>query len=365
MKKMCFSLLFCLLFAAAVSGCSGFGGESADKYVGERITAMKEEDTASFALLLDQGIEESNSLYTLQFPKELRDPALCFLQDAFQTMDFEVSKADEQSDGQYSVNITFTPIDIAAATQAAREAHLASMASADLTTETTALFEESGKALQDSPQYLDEVLVSLNVEETDDGFSISDEQMKSFLQEALSGYMKPYDSICEILDAQDFLKSYLDASFKGEVTQFALHTGRTEEEALAWYEADVFDPPSDLSAAYHDRYSAALKAIMKQCQYTVGIPKKESGIYNYTVDITVTPNNSILETFQKIENGTYYSIDAVSKDLVETMEAYAAAPAYGEETTLSIPLNMTEMLAAGDEDSTFTNLAMTILPMPE
>ena len=205
---------------------------------------MKEEDTASFALLLDQGIEESNSLYTLQFPKELRDPALCFLQDAFQTMDFEVSKADEQSDGQYSVNITFTPIDIDAATQAAREAHLASMASADHDCWKPPLFlRKAAKRLQDSPQYLDEVLVSLNVEETDDGFSISDEQMKSFLQEALSGYMKPYDSICEILDAQDFLKSYLDASFKGEVTQFALHTGRTEEEALAWYEADVFDPP--------------------------------------------------------------------------------------------------------------------------
>ncbi len=72
----------------------------------------------------------------------------------------------------------------------------------------------------------------------------------------------------------------------------------------------------------------------------MGIPRKESGLYNYTVDITTTPNNSIVETFSKIEKGTYYSLDAVSKDLVETMESYAKSPAYGEETTLSIPLNM-------------------------
>lgn len=362
MKKSCLPLFVTLLFLIGAAGC---GGESADQYVGEQITAMKEKDTSSFALLLDQGIEESNSIYTLQFPEELKDPSLDFLQSAFQTMDFQVAKADKQSDGQYTVNINFTPIDIDGTTQAAREAHLAAMTSPDLTAETSSLFEECGKAFQDEPQYLDEVLVSLAVEETEDGFSIPEDQMKAFLQEALPGYMQPYDSVCEILDAQDFLKSYLDASFKGEVSQFALHTGRTEEEALEWYEADVFDPPSDLTAAYHDRYSAALKEIMKQCQYTVGIPRKEAGIYNYTVDVTVIPNNSILETFQKIENGTYYSIEAVSKDLVETMEAYAAAPSYGEETTLSIPLNMTEMLAAGDAESTFTNLAMTILPMPE
>lgn len=83
---------------------------------------------------------------------------------------------------------------------------------------------------------------------------------------------------------------------------------------------------------------------MKQCKYTVGIPRKEAGLYSYTIDITVTPNNSLVKTFDKIEKGTYYSLDAVSKDLVETMESYAKSPAYGKETTLSIPLNMTELL---------------------
>ena len=97
----------------------------------------------------------------------------------------------------------------------------------------------------------------------------------------------------------------------------------------------------------------------------MGIPRKEAGLYSYTIDITVTPNNSLVKTFDKIENGTYYSLDAVSKDLVETMESYAKSPAYGKETTLSIPLNMTELLAAGEADSTFTNLSLTILPVPQ
>ena len=47
------------------------------------------------------------------------------------------------------------------------------------------------------------------------------------------------------------------------------------------------------------------------------------------------------------------------------MESYAKSPAYGKETTLSIPLNMTELLAAGEADSTFTNLSLTILPVPQ
>ena len=357
-----FLLFPALLGLLLLAGC---GGKSADQYVGEQITAMKEEDPGAFTCLLEQGRTESNALYTLQFPQELRTPTLDFLQEAFRTMEFEVTEAMEQSDSQYSVDIAFTPIDVAATTSQVRDSHLASMASPDLTAEVSALYEESAAALEDEPQFQEEIRISLIVEATEDGFAFAPDQLLTFLQEALPGYMQPYNSVCEVLDARDFLQSYLDASFKGDVSQFALHTDRTEEEALEWYEADVFTPPADLSPAYHDRYSAALKEIMKQCQYTVGIPRKESGLYNYTVDITTTPNNSIVETFSKIEKGTYYSLDAVSKDLVETMESYAKSPAYGEETTLSIPLNMTELLAAGEAGSTFTNLSLTILPVPQ
>ena len=69
--------------------------------------------------------------------------------------------------------------------------------------------------------------------------------------------MEPYNAVCDILDSHDFITAYLNASFKGDVARFAVHTDRTEEEALAWYEADVFTPPSDLSEAYIPRYQEA------------------------------------------------------------------------------------------------------------
>ena len=104
---------------------------------------------------------------------------------------------------------------------------------------------------------------------------------------------------------------------------------------------------------------------MKQCQYTVGIPQKESGIYSYTVDVTVIPNNSLLNAFQEFEQGTYYSIDEASLGLVQAMEKYSASPDYGTETVLNVPINMNSLLNAGNDDSELSNLAATILPLPE
>ena len=68
-------------------------------------------------------------------------------------MEFEVTEAMEQSDSQYSVDIAFTPIDVAATTSQARDTHLASMASPDLTAEVSALYEESAAALEAIPSF--------------------------------------------------------------------------------------------------------------------------------------------------------------------------------------------------------------------
>ena len=83
-------LIPCLFALAVLTGCNK---DTADKYVGEQITSMKEKGSDSFAALLEEGIAQSNEAYTLQFPEELREPYQEFLKDSFNTVTFEVSSA--------------------------------------------------------------------------------------------------------------------------------------------------------------------------------------------------------------------------------------------------------------------------------
>ncbi len=52
----------------------------------------------------------------------------------------------------------------------------------------------------------------------------------------MSGYMDPYEAVAEVLDIRDYLQSVLDATYKGEVSKYASHTGSTEEKAREKYE---------------------------------------------------------------------------------------------------------------------------------
>lgn len=352
----------CLLALFLFAGCSR---NTADKYVGEQITSMKEKDTENFTALLEDGIAESNEEFILQFPEELREPYLQFLQNSFQSIQFEVAKARKLESGNYSVQITYTPLNFSDTLKSANTDPLASLETADLTEAASSVLKEDAKILADSPVYDAEMISTLDVSKDGDKYSISSDSMNTFLSHALHGYMEPYNMVCDILDTYDFINAYLDASFKGEVGQFAKHTGRTEEEAMAWYEEDTFEPPSDLSQAYASRYREALKTILKQCKYTVGIPHKESGIYSYTVDITTTPNHSFADAYAEFEQRTYYSIEEASAGFVQAMEKYAASPTYGEETTVNVPINSSSLLSAGNDDAELTNLAKTILLMPE
>lgn len=361
MKKL-ISLIPCLLALILLAGCSQ---NSAEEYVGEQITSMKEKDTDNFTALLEDGIAESNESFILQFPEELREPYPEFMQNSFKAIKFEVSKSKKLENGNYSVQLTYTPINISDTLKSDNTDLLASLETADLTEAASTILKEDAKILADSPVYDDEILSTLDVTKEGDTYSITSDSMNTFLSHALHGYMEPYNMVCDILNTYDFINAYLDASFKGEVTQFAKHTDRTEEEALAWYEEDVFDPPSDMSEAYIPRYKEALKTILKQCQYTVGIPHKESGIYSYTVDITTTPNHSFADAYAEFEQGTYYSIEEASAGLVQAMEKYAAAPTYGEETTVNVPISTSSLLDAGNDNSELTNLATTILVAPQ
>ena len=360
MRKRTF-LISCIFAFVLLTGCSD---NKIDEYVGGQITSIKENGSDSFATILDEGIAESNDSYVLQFPEELREPYLEFMKDSFSSITFEVSKAKKMNDGTFSVQVTYTPINIKNTVEAANIEQIALLETTELTGAVTSILEEDTKLIKNSPAREDETITTLNVYQDGDSYKISTESLENLFEQSLYGVMEPYNQVCDILDCYDFVKAYLDASFKGEVSRFALHTDRTEEEALAWYEADVFDPPADLSEAYVSRYQEALKTMMKQCQYTVGIPKKETGVYSYTVEIKTTPNTSLESAYTEFEGGTYYSIDEVSSGLVAAMEKYAAAPTFGEETSMTISFNASSMLSAGDANSELATLATTIFVIP-
>lgn len=360
MRKSGF-LIPCLFTLAVLTGC---GRNTADKYVGEQITSMKEKGSDNFASLLDEGIAESNEAFVTQFPEELKEPYQDFLKDSFNAVTFKVSSAKKKNDNAFSVQVTYKPIDIRRTTESSNKKYLDTLESADLTEAVSGILKNDAGLLTDSPVHNDEVISTLDVKKRGDKYSITEDSLKEFVEQTIVNYMEPYNQVCDIIDAYHFIKAYLDASFKGDVAQFAVYTGRTEEEARAWYEKDAFDPPADLSESYVDRYKAALKTILGQCKYTVGIPKRASANAGYTVDITTTPNNSFADAYHEFEGGTYYSLDEASAGLVEAMEKYAAAPTFGKETTQNVTINSSSLLSASQENSELHSLASTILTMP-
>ena len=356
-----------ILGLTLLSGCSGNAGKAGEECVGTAITQLKTGDTGEFEPLLDQGIEaiSDEELYVLEFPEELRADYLDFLQEAFSCIKFEVSPAEEKDNGSYSVQVAFEPLDLAGTLQETSDAYLESMTGSDLGEEVSSLLSQSVDVLQTSPVFGEKTKVEIALEKEGDAFSVPEEEIQKLIEESMTDYMMPFKGICDVLDIKDFVQAFLDAAYKGELDRYMEHTGSTEEEAQAWYEADgAFAPPVELPSEYGERWTAALKKILENCRYTVGIPRKEEGAFNYTVDVTVVPNRSLIDAMAELESGTYYDVASAGAAFVETLERYAENPTYGEETTVTISVNLETMLST-DESSDFYILGETICPASE
>ena len=215
MKKKHLCLVLTLIFALLLGGCAS--GETADKYVGDLITSIKKEDPSSLSSFLEQGISDENETYVLQFPDELKDSYLKFLQASFNAVEFEINGAKKIDDERYSVQLTFTPLDIEATTKDTCEKYSPAISSTDLNTEMTKLLEKATEAVKSSPSYEDSTQLTLEVKKSKDGYSLDDEQLQKLFSATMDNIMAPYDSVCEILDAQDYLTSCLNALFKNDV----------------------------------------------------------------------------------------------------------------------------------------------------
>lgn len=348
-----------LMFSIALYGCSK---ETADQYAGEQITEWKNSDPSTFSSLLEEGIKVSNASYVVDFPEELKNPYMELMQTAFSSMDFQVENAKERVEDVYAVKISFTPVSFEQTLTETNDRLLNNPRSADFSEELLDIIEQDKKQLQSNAIYEDETTFELMVSKTEDGFSVHEDHFLDFMTACLTDYMVPYNSCCDLFEAQDFLKANLDASFKGEVDRFAIHMNLSEEEALAWYETDAFDPPEGFSSAYADRYRKALQSIMKQCRYTVGIPKKEAEPYHYQIEVVTEPNTSLTDAFNEYSSKTYSSLEEASAALTKILERYAASPSYGEETAVTVSINEETLASANQEGSELSQLWNTILP---
>lgn len=360
--------VFCILAAAilgvgvVVSGCSKEPQEDVEGMILNSIKTEPED----FSELLEKGIGKMNGEdgFILQFPEELKEPYLEFLNTAFLSIKLEVSSVDEKEDGNYSARMSFAPLDLQENLETETQSYMTSMQSTDLTEAVAALLEKDAVALKDVAESPDIKVLDIQVTK-EDSYSVSEEDIQELIKASLVNYMSPYETVTEVLDTRDFLQSYLDAIYKGEFAQFMKHTGMTEEEAREWYEGEGrFSPPEDIDQQYSERCTAAYKSIFRQSKYQVGIPRKVEEVFHYMMEVTVTPNLSLENVGNEFTSGTYNDINSASAALVESLEKYAAAPSYGEETAITVDLNLSSLLA-GDEDSDLYRLVSEICPIPE
>ena len=80
---------------------------------------------------------------------------------------------------------------------------------------------------------------------------------------------------------------------------------RSAEEAAAWYE-ESFNSfrLDDLTDDQNTRFINAIKAIYKNCQYTLGAMRQVS-LTEYQFDLTATPNTSIVNAASELDAGIY------------------------------------------------------------
>lgn len=361
MKKRGLLLVLGLLICMVIcGGCEK--KESADDYLGRYITRAKEKQGELTGVLEDGivNIKDTEEL-VIDFPEELKESYEEFLKDALNQVQFELNKAEKESDDTYMVRVTYDPIDIAATTDDTNLEYVKNISSTDFCAEVNKLLEKDRELLESSENQQKKSRI-IEVQKSGDGFAIDEAQIKDLLEDALQGYMAPYAAVAKVFDMRDFVQAYLDANIKSEFEQYIEHTGMSAEEVSVIYDDSFSEFRMDeLSSEQNDRFVNAAKVIYRNCQYSVGIMKQNS-LTEYVFDITVTPNTSIINAMNEFEAGTYYSESAAKEALLNIYDKYAASPTYGEETTITVTWNTIDMLNSQAENEEFNRLMDTIIP---
>lgn len=349
-----------LIGLTAVSGCGK--KESADDYLGQLIEDAKENGEALAGVLEDgtADVKEKQN-FVIDFPEELKEPYQKFLQEALNQVQFEMNKPKKESEDVYQVRVTYAPIDIEAVTEAENTEFVKKISSVEFASEAEKLLKKD-IGLLESAGNQQKKSQTIQVSRTDGGLSVDEEDMKALIKDALQGYMAPYTAVANVFDMRDYIQAYLDASLKSETERFRQHVGYTEEEAAKWYEDSYAEFRIDeLSEEQNNRYINAVKAMHHSCQYSVGVVR-ENSLTEYEIDITTTPNISFLDAMNEFQARTYYSQAEINESFVKDCENHAAAPSYGEETTVTIVWNSLNMFSNQVEDPEAMKMIETIMP---
>lgn len=159
-------------------------------------------------------------------------------------------------------------------------------------------------------------------------------------------------------DASAYVKSYLDAQTKGDVSEYAKITRTSEEDIINAYnegietELSAFDS-FNLSETQKDNFRTLFKDIYSKFQYEVGEATKNSD-GSYTVPVT-TKKLIIFDTI--IEDSQNYIMDyAKSNPSASQTDLYGAIcdfmytelsenienPQYGEEQVINVQVTKTD-----------------------
>lgn len=161
-------------------------------------------------------------------------------------------------------------------------------------------------------------------------------------------------------DASAYVKSVLDASFKGEFAQYIEMTNSTEEEATAMYNDNIDTVAADfesvgISEELQGKYREFFVKMLKEAKYTVG-EAKEADDGTFTVDVQIEQviifdglinelNERVLayqeELKEEILNGgTAPSqeeiVEYVYTELYDLLNERITNPTYGDTQTVTV-----------------------------
>lgn len=323
-----------VLLALCLSGCER--RQAPEEYLKSELQQVKNGKSDIYAKILEEELALADDE---AFPEELTEGYITFLKEAYSHIKFEAAEAEDKGKNQYRVVVTVEPLDLKNTVQNITQEYLVNMQSDNLAAETKEVLALNQEELSDAV-YTDKLDVPVRMDWEDKKYTVNESDLTALVSAAVANKLAPYQMVEEVFDIQNYVQACLDADFKGEFEAYIRHTGLSKEEAEAQRNEGLWDTELEEQMSFTEeekgRFTDALKGFLAASSYEVGIPRKAEENH-YTVEITFTPNLSLKkctdEMLTAVNSGNITSMEDLKQQYLTSMEGYAAAPEYGEQTT--------------------------------